>query len=189
MTTKSPRHKVFISFHEEDIEYKEAFVRRMGDRIVDMSVDTGNIDDTGLKTTRVRQIIRDEYIRDATVTVVLIGPCAWQRKHIDWEIGASIRQTKRNSRCGILGILLPNHPNYGKPTYNPNLIPPRLADNCTNTVQYGKIYNWPQPWATAQISDWIHQTYLRRREAQPDNARYPFGRNWIQRRCVDGWTD
>ena len=66
MVAKTPRHKVFISFHEQDIEYKEVFVRRMGTRIVDRSVDTGNIDDTGLKTDTVRQKIRDEYIRDAT---------------------------------------------------------------------------------------------------------------------------
>ena len=74
MAAKTRRHKVFISFHERDIKYKEEFVRRMGKRIVDRSVDTGNIDDTGLKTTTVRQKIRDEYIRDATVTIVLIGP-------------------------------------------------------------------------------------------------------------------
>ena len=50
-----PRHKIFISFHEQDIKYKEDFVRMMGKRIVDRSVDTGNIDDTGLKTATVRQ--------------------------------------------------------------------------------------------------------------------------------------
>ena len=189
MTTKPRRHKVFISFHEEDIEHKETFVRLMGDRIVDLSVDTGDIDDTGLKTARIRQIIRDDYIRDATVSIVLIGPCAWQRKHIDWEIGSSIRKTKKNSRCGLLGILLPNHLNHGKTTGNPHLIPPRLADNCKGTDQYAHIYNWPEPWAPDQISEWIHQAYIRRRESQPNNGRKPFGRNWVQRKCSDGWTN
>ena len=70
MATKTPKHKVFISFHEKDMKRKEEFVRMMGKRIVDTSVDTGNIDDTGLKTATVRQKIRDEYIRDATVTIV-----------------------------------------------------------------------------------------------------------------------
>ena len=74
MPNKTPKHKVFISFHEKDIKHKEAFVRMMGKRIVDRSVDTGNIDDTGLKTATVRQKIRDEYIRDASVTIVLIRP-------------------------------------------------------------------------------------------------------------------
>ena len=48
------------------------------------------------------------------MTIVLIGPCTWQRKHVDWEIGASLRKTRKNSRCGLLGILLPNHPDYKK---------------------------------------------------------------------------
>ena len=82
MMPQVPRHKVFISFHEQDIKYKVRFVSMMEKRIVDRSVDTGSIDDTGLKVTTVRQKIRDDYIADATVTIVLIGPCTWQRKHM-----------------------------------------------------------------------------------------------------------
>ena len=37
MASKTPRHKVFISFHEQDIRYKEAFARMMGTRIADRS--------------------------------------------------------------------------------------------------------------------------------------------------------
>ncbi len=181
MTSKTPsRHKVFISFHEQDIKYKEEFVRRMGKRIVDRSVDTGNIDDTGLKTPKVRQKIRDEYIRDTTVTIVLIGPRTWQRKHVDWEIGSSIRKTKRNSRCGLLGIILPNHPDHGKKHYSPRLIPPRLADNCKEEDPYALIYDWPQPWTPAKIAEWIHQAYLRRYGPPPDNSRKSFARNRIR---------
>ena len=177
MAARIQRHKVFISFHEKDIRYKEKFVRMMGRRIVDRSVDTGNIDDTGLKTATVRQKIRDEYIRDATVTIVLIGPRTWQRKHIDWEIGSSIRRTKKNSRCGLLGILLPNHLDYGKNTLDPHLIPPRLADNWLEDHIYADIYDWPKPWAPARIAEWIHQAFLRRSGPPPNNSRKPFGRN------------
>ena len=172
-----PRHKVFISFHEEDIKYKEDFGRMMGKRIVDRSVDTGNIDDTGLKTTTVRQKIRDEYIRDTTVTIVLIGPSTWQRKHVDWEIGSSIRKTKRNPRCGLLGIILPNHSNYGKEQFDPHLIPPRLADNWTEADSYSLIYDWPKPWTPAKVAEWIHRSFVRRNGAPPNNSRRPFGRN------------
>ena len=97
MVTKISKHKVFISFHERDIKYKEDFVRMMGKRIVDRSVDTGNIDDTGLKTATVRQKIRDEYIRDAAVAIVLIGPRTWQRQapgcsHIAPRAGGEVHQ-------------------------------------------------------------------------------------------------
>ena len=98
MANSVPRHKVFISFHEEDIKYKERFVRMMGKRMVDRSVEVNDIDDRNLKTETIRQKIRDSFIVDATVTIVLIGPSTWQRKHVDWEIGSSLRDTKNNSR-------------------------------------------------------------------------------------------
>ena len=178
MAAKIPKHRIFVSFHEKDIRHKEDFVRMMGKRIVDRSVDTGNIDDTGLKTATVRQKIRDEYIRDATVTIVLIGPRTWQRKHVDWEIGSSIRKTKKNPRCGLLGIVLPNHANHGrKKKLDPHLIPPRLADNWTGDDPYALIYDWPQPWAPAQVADWIHRAFVRRAGAPPTNSRKPFARN------------
>ena len=181
-----PRHRVFISFHEADKQYKLDFVNKMGKRIVDESVDTGDIIDTGLKTVTVRQKIRDEYIRDATVTVVLIGPCTWQRKHVDWEIGASIRKTKNNSRCGLLGIMLPNHPDYGKEEYNPRLIPPRLVDNCQGDDPYALIYHWPQPWAPAQIAQWIHRAFVRRDGTSPNSSRGFFVNN-RSGDCSRGW--
>ena len=189
MVTKTLTHKIFVSFHEQDIRYKEAFVRMMGDRIVDKSVDTGNIDDTGLKTATVRQKIRDEYIKDATVTIVLIGPCTWRRKHVDWEIGSSLRATRLNSRCGLLGILLPNHPDYGKERFDPHLIPPRLVDNCAGEDPYALIYDWPDPWTPVKVKEWIDQAFVRRNGAPPNNRRDSFGRNWTRRTCAQGWTD
>ena len=180
------KHNVFISFHEKDIAYKEQFVNMMRKRIVDRSVDTGNIDDTGLKTTTIRQKIRDEYIRKATVTIVLIGLCTWQRKHVDWEIGSSIRKTKKNPRCGLLGILLPNHPDHGRRNHRHNLIPPRLADNCQGDDPYAQIYSWPKPWTPALVGQWIHRAFNRRLGTPPDNSRVAFGRNRVKRRCQNG---
>ena len=189
MANVTPRHNVFISFHEQDIRYKEAFVRMMGRRIVDRSVDTGNIDDTGVKTDTVRQKIRDEYIRDATVTIVLIGPCTWQRKHVDWEIGSSLRDTRLNSRCGLMGILLPDHPNHKTRRRDPHLIPPRLADNSNGDDPYALLYRWPEPWTPAKIAEWIHRAFARRKGVPPNNRRDSFGRNWTRRTCAQGWTN
>ena len=123
------RHKAFVSFHHDDQSYKDWFVRTMGDDIVDKSVEDGDIDDW-LSVDTIRRKIRDDFIADATVTIVLVGRCTWQRKHVDWEIGSSLRDTENNPRCGLLGILLPAHSDYGTGTHRPHLVPPRLADNC-----------------------------------------------------------
>ncbi len=188
-----PRRKVFVSFHEDDIARKEEFVRLMGNRIINQSVDTGDVDDTGLTTERVRQIIRDDYISAASVTVVLIGPCTWQRKHVDWEIRISLRDTDKNSRSGLLGILLPNHPNYRGRKINPYLLPPRLADNRQGNDPYAIVHRWPDPWTSAtpgRIGEWINRAFHRKnREPPPDTARKSFGRIWARRPCSQGWTD
>lgn len=183
---QTPRHKVFISFHHDDQTYKESFSQMMDSDIVDESVGDGDIDDTNLSTDRIRQIIRDDFIRDATVTVVLIGPCTWQRKHVDWEIGSSLRSTKLNSRCGLLGILLPNHRNYRAEQYDPHLIPPRLADNCIVDNPYAKVYHWSNN--ASEIRNWIHTAFERRNGSSPTNARAQFKNN-RSGDCYDGWRD
>ncbi len=180
MAAKIPRHKTFISFHEKDKRYRDLLVRMLDGNVVDKSVHDEDIDDTGLKTSTVRRIIRDDHIADASVTVVLIGPNTWRRKHVDWEIGSSIRKTKKNSRCGLLGILLPNHPDYHKPIYASGNIPPRLADNCRGEDPYAKIYRWEdlnKPGVKAKVRRWIDEAYKRRDGTPPNNAREAFGKN------------
>lgn len=183
-----PRHRVFVSFHHDDQPYKELFVRMVGDDIVDKSVGDGDIDDARLATDTIRQRIRDDFIRDATVTVVLIGRCTWQRKHVDWEIGSSLRDTRLNSRCGLLGVLLPDHWNFAAPRYQTTLIPPRLADNCQGADPYARVYDWPGDFESETVRGMIHRAFERRTETPPDNSRRQFGRN-RSGRCSDGWTE
>ncbi len=79
------RHKVFISHHHRsDQDYKEALVE-FGERhdvFLDPSVDAGDISDE-LSDQRIRQTIRHEYLRDSTVTIVLVGTETQGRKHVD----------------------------------------------------------------------------------------------------------
>lgn len=84
----SYRHKVFVSYHHtNDQECRELFERWFsGDIMVSKSVEIDAID-PNLKVDTIRQIIRDKYLRDSTVTVVLIGAETWKRKHVDWENG------------------------------------------------------------------------------------------------------
>lgn len=182
------RHKVFISYHHRgDEEYKKIFCRRLDSSFVDKSVEENDIDPR-LMIDTIRQKIRDDFIADATVTVVLIGRCTWQRKHVDWEIGSSLRDTKLNSRCGLLGILLPTHFDYGRGKYNHRLIPPRLADNCGGKEAFAAIYDWPDPWDAIRVREWIHQAFERRSTILPTNRRPQFAQN----RTVDcsiGWSD
>ena len=172
------RHKVFVSYHHaNDQHYKDRFETLFADiydTMVSKSVEEGNID-PNLKTDTIRQKIRDEYIRDSTVTVVLIGSETWKRKHVDWEIGASIRDTEYNPRSGLLGIILPSYrsPNEDMSKYNPYIIPPRLYDNIV--CGFAKIYNWSEELFVVQ--SWIHDAFIRRNKVLPNHSRLLFKNN------------
>lgn len=183
------RHQVFISYyHEDDQRYKERLVQMMGDRIGNCSVDVGNIVDRNLPLDEIRRRIRDDFIADATVTIVLIGPRTWQRKHVDWEIHASLRDTERNGRCGLLGIILPEHSNFRNRPYNPHLIPPRLALNCAGNDPYARTLYWTeQPW---EIQSWIRKAFNRsERQPDPETSNLDLFANNRTTDPLRGWQD
>ncbi len=104
-----PKHKVFISYHHSnDQAYKEALIESnlYNDIFIDASVDTGDIDEN-LSDESIRQKIRDEYLRDSTVTIVLVGTETKNRKHVDWEIYSSMYDGQINNKSGVLVINLP----------------------------------------------------------------------------------
>lgn len=100
-------HKVFISYHHEmDQAYKDELVRLGANAsFIDRSVKDGDIPDTW-DAEKIREKIRDDYLQDSTVTIVLVGPSTWRRKHVDWEIYSSMRDGTKNRRSGILVIAL-----------------------------------------------------------------------------------
>lgn len=158
-------HKVFISFCHDDLAYKERLEEVCKHEFISRSVDTGDIPD-GLTTETVRQKIRDENLRDSSVTIVLVGERTWQRKHVDWEISSSLRNTKLNPRSGLLGIILPTYEHPSPKKFNPYTIPPRLYDNLL--CEYAKIYSWTT--APYRIQNYIHSAYLRKKRIEPDNS-------------------
>ena len=102
-------HKVFISYHHaNDQDYKEQLLllNRQYDIFLDQSVDTGDIDDN-LSNERIRELIRDQYLRDSSVTILLVGTETKSRKHIDWEIYSSMYDGQINKKSGILVVNLP----------------------------------------------------------------------------------
>ena len=179
--SKLPRHKVFISYDHEDQNYRDWVVNMMPEDVVDRSVGYGDIDDSETRTATIRQRIRDEFIADATVTIVLIGPSTHASKHVDWEISSSLRQTRKNSRCGLLGIVLPNHSDYGKGHFDLRRIPYRLADNLKGNDPYALVYDWPRNDQALDVREWIHEAFLRRGAISPVNTRKPLRRKGASR--------
>lgn len=178
------RHKVFVSYHHaNDQHYRNLFEELFAnhyDIMISKSVQIGEID-SNLNTETIRQKIRDEFLSDSTVTVVLIGTQTWQRKHVDWEIGSSIRDTRLNPRSGLLGVFLPSYPLTSDNKFNPYTIPPRLYNNWEKG--FAKLYNWntnPQI-----VQNWIHEAFLNRDKIIPDNS-FP---SFVNNRTGDRWYE
>ncbi len=111
------RHRVFISYyHHDDQRYKDYLIKmqefnietmQMQSIFEDFSVHEKEIDDAGLSSEQIRCIIRDEYIKDATVLILLCGENTKKRKHIDWELHAAMYDSSANRQMGIIVINLP----------------------------------------------------------------------------------
>ena len=115
---KIPRHKVFISYHHDNDQfyanelmnefvefnpYKSFTIQSIFE---DCSIHDGDIDDS-LPPESIRKKIRDEFIKDASVLIVLCGSETRKRKYVDWEIHAAMFDTDNNPKLGILVITLP----------------------------------------------------------------------------------
>lgn len=103
-------HKVFVSFHHaNDQWYKDELVRwgTENNVFIDGSVYMGKIPDNW-DAQHIREYIRDNHLKDTTVTILLVGTETKNRKHIDWELFSSMYDGKVNKKSGILVINLPS---------------------------------------------------------------------------------
>ncbi|MEN5059039.1 TIR domain-containing protein [Sphingobacterium kitahiroshimense] len=134
------RRKTFISYyHKEDQNYKEKFNNIFEDLITHKSVEDGDIN-SDHSDGYIKQLIQKDYLNDTTVLVVLIGPNTKHRKHIDWEISGALNLKVGDKYSGLLGLLLPSHPNFGSEKATYDLMPSRLADNFRS--KYAIIRDW-----------------------------------------------
>ena len=166
------KHKVFIShYHADDDDVKkfvDYFCEEKGvftPKIVGDDYDTTiNSDDSDY----IMRKIREDYLTDSTVTIVLIGKETANRKYVDWEIASTIRNDKNNKRSGLIGIYLEGQSN--------SEIPPRLQDNVD--TGYAKVYSYPS-YSPSTLDKWIDEAYERRNDDSyvVNNTRELFQRN------------
>lgn len=98
--------------------------------------------------------IGQEKIADSTVTMVLIGTCTHSRRHVDWDIKASLRQGAAYKPNGLFGIILPS---AGHSAH----LPPGLAANWNASGNcYAGYYRAPR--SAAGLALWIEHAFLAR---------------------------
>lgn len=98
--------KTFISYHhrenQEEKNYLQGIINGQSD-LWDKSVEMGDIPEY-LTDQQIRTRIRDEYLRDTSVTVVICDRETPTRKHVDWEIHSSMYDGSINTKSGIVVV-------------------------------------------------------------------------------------
>lgn len=109
-------HKCFISYKKEDVGYRDALLKLFSsadviDKSLDRTINSNNGD-------YVMQVIRENYLKDSTVTIFLIGKHSSENEGYDQrgdknyfikrELQASLYNGTGNTRSGILGVVLPD---------------------------------------------------------------------------------
>jgi hypothetical protein len=144
------RRKCFISYHHDDQLEVNEFIRTF-DHNHDVFISRGlgsemtdeiiNSTDTDYVMRRIRQ----RFLADSTVTLVMMGRCTWARRYVDWEIQSSLRRGQSVTPNGLLGIKLPSFPQGGT-------FPERLNANLASPdderrgmpVRYARVIDYPR---------------------------------------------
>ena len=162
----SVRHKCFISYHKADQDavnkfcdkFSGSFIRR-GIAMEEDIIDSDN-------TEYVMRRIRELYLQDSTVTIVLLGKCTWARRFVDWEVQASLRNPKDGYPNGLVAIQL-----WKSYTTLPNRVKLNVDSG------YSKFYKFPS--STSSLSNMVEEAWNARFDLQNliENPRDRFSYN------------
>jgi hypothetical protein len=170
----STRRKTFVSYyHKDDQDYRTKFENLFEDLIVSKSVEDGDIDSDN-SDGYIKQLIQKGFLKDTTVLVILIGNKTKCRKHVDWEISGAI-SNRVGGVSGLLGLILPDHPDYGTDKATHSLMPSRLSDNFKSG--YALIRDWTDD--RIKMQSYIEEAFNRKNEISDDidNSRIQMDEN------------
>lgn len=107
------RHKTYLSFDPADLDEARAFADFFDHSRDVLRLPTSSISsDTQIHgpdaADHMLRRLRELYLQDTVITMVLIGACTWARRSVDWEIKASLQQQGVDEPNGLLGIVLPS---------------------------------------------------------------------------------
>ena len=167
------KHRCFVSYHKVNSTAVKNFVEEFSGVFTAKTVGVTDEDDFIDSDDRdyVMRRIREKYLSNTTVTIVLIGACTKARKYVDWEIASTLRNDPVNGRSGLLGI---NMRSVGSRW----LAPPRLEDNYDSDNKAGSYALYRVYPSSGQVlRNAIQAAFDRRATHSPDNTRSLFKNN------------
>lgn len=159
MTYYGTKRHVFISFFQGDRTEVDHFIYTWSNQegvFTAKALGTSdnddfiNSDDPEYVMTR----IREKYLGDSTVTIVLLGGCTHSRRYVDWEIKSSLRRGSYTPN-GLVGIVLPSKVNSAH-------LPPRFEQNWQRDEANCYARYRSAPTSASQLGGWIEDAYSAR---------------------------
>ena len=180
MRSLRPKRRVFVSHYKGDRIEVDQFIKKFGGhtgvftpRVLGAGDNYDYIDSTD--TNYVMSQIRDRYLRDSTVTIVLVGRCTHGRRYIDWEIKSSLTQASDGLPNGLLAIQLRSASN-GAP------LPERFKLNWKSDGNCYARFR-PYPGSDAKLATWIEDAFQARKQ-RSHLIKNPQG-IWKRNRCCE----
>ena len=149
------KRRVFISYSQRDRNEVGDFINRWAfQEQLFTPYSLGVFNDTQLINSTnpqyVMSQIRQKFLQDSTVTIVLMGTCTHSRRYVDWEVKASLQQGQSLPN-GLLAICLPS---LGDNAHLPN----RIYDNWSKDGS-GYVQFISTPSSAQQFGDWIETAF------------------------------
>lgn len=160
------RRKCFVSYHHADQGEVSSFVRTFdhdNDTFISRGLGQEMTDEivNSTDTDYVMRRIRERFLKDSTVTIVMLGRCTWARRYVDWEIQSSLRQGQTVTPNGLLAVKLPSF-------REGVLFPERLDANLTsaadsaNGMHYRYAAHMEYPQTLTALTNAIEGAHSRR---------------------------
>ena len=182
--------KIYLCYHSADQREVEAFLEEF-DYLNNLAVmRDGELDEDIVKGADKHEAIhkiRERYLKDSTVTLVLLGPCTYTRRSVDLELLASLHYggddfatSGEANRLpnGLLAVMLPS--------YNGQGFPSRLNENLSvapgEEEPYAEVI--PYPENKAALADAVARAARKSRESPhlANNTPHMFSED---RACVE----
>jgi hypothetical protein len=154
------RRKCFISYHHHDEREVQDFIQAFDhdrDILISRGIGASMAGDiiNSNNSDYIMRRVREDYLRDSTVTIVMVGSNTWGRKFVDWEIAASLRNTALSNRNGLMAITLPSVAGAAD-----RQLPARVDDNVNGEHGYARW--WKYPTSPFGLAERIEQAYQAR---------------------------
>ena len=151
------QRQIFLSYVKADQPWAE----RLSTMLATVPVDTSPVPSANLPGESFEASLR-QAILGASHTLVLVGPGTRRSRRVDHEIELSTERRAGGPAARVIGVILPNHPDFRQPYYEPDHVPVRLHDLVQS--EHALIRKWSEQ--SGDVVRWLEDA-TRRRTARP----------------------